>query len=243
MTLKINSEIGKLKAAMMQPPGKEIQRLTPSNMKSLLWDNLPWAARAAEEHQAYVKTMHDQGIKVHIMSDLLKEVIKDGQLRRELIDKSVAYESGRLSEQTLETMRRYMVEADDNELIDIFTGGMPKTELYRRTHEVALEDLADPANEFCMTPMTNIGWPRDPAVVIGNGVAFSVMYGRAKAYACDVAVWVTNKAMELMGSYGYSFDYNVEKYLRDVKILQLWLGGPQRADLDTAHGHYKFEWS
>jgi alkylation response protein AidB-like acyl-CoA dehydrogenase len=64
----------------------------------------------------------------------------------------------------------------------------------------------------------------------------------AKAYACDVSIWVTNKTMELMGSYGYSFDYNVEKYLRDVKILQLWLGGPQRAFLDAALGYYKFEW-
>ena len=62
------------------------------------------------EHQAYVKTMRDQGIKVYIMSDLLKEVIKDERLRRELIVKSVAYESGRLSAQTLEAMRRYMAE-------------------------------------------------------------------------------------------------------------------------------------
>lgn len=41
MIFKVNSEIGKLKAVMMQPPGKEIERLTPSNMKSLLWDNIP----------------------------------------------------------------------------------------------------------------------------------------------------------------------------------------------------------
>ncbi len=64
----------------------------------------------------------------------------------------------------------------------------------------------------------------------------------AKAYACDVTLWVANKAMELMGSYGFAFDYDVEKYLRDVKILQLWLGGPQRAILDTALGYYQFEW-
>jgi alkylation response protein AidB-like acyl-CoA dehydrogenase len=64
----------------------------------------------------------------------------------------------------------------------------------------------------------------------------------AKAYVCDVSIWVAHKAMELMGSYGYCFDYNVEKYLRDVKILQLWLGGPQRALLDAALGYYKFEW-
>ena len=64
----------------------------------------------------------------------------------------------------------------------------------------------------------------------------------AKQYACEVTLWVANKAMELMGSYGYAFEYNLEKYLRDVKILQLWLGGPQRALLDTALGYYDFEW-
>jgi len=64
----------------------------------------------------------------------------------------------------------------------------------------------------------------------------------AKAYICEITLWVANKAMELMGSYGFTFDYDVEKYLRDVKILQLWLGGPQRAILDTALGYYKFEW-
>ena len=64
----------------------------------------------------------------------------------------------------------------------------------------------------------------------------------AKAYVCDITLWVTNKAMELMGSYGFAFNYDVEKYLRDVKILQLWLGGPQRAILDTALGYYQFEW-
>ena len=64
----------------------------------------------------------------------------------------------------------------------------------------------------------------------------------AKQYACEVSIWVTNKTMELMGAYGYCFDYHVEKYLRDVKIAQLWLGGPQRALLDTALGYYDFEW-
>ena len=65
----------------------------------------------------------------------------------------------------------------------------------------------------------------------------------AKAYACSATEWVTHQAMELMGSYGYAFDYNVEKYLRDVKILNLWLGGPHRAMLDSALGYYSFEWS
>ena len=180
MKIQVNSEIGKLRAVMMQRPGKEITRLTPLNMKSLLWDNVPWPGRAAEEHQAYVETLKNLGIKVYIMSDLLKDVLKDDTLRKELITKSIAYESRRLSPQTLEAMQRYMENVDIDELIDIFTGGIRKEELYNKTYEVSLQDLSDTENEFCLTSMTNIGWSRDPAAAIGNGIAFSVMYGRAR---------------------------------------------------------------
>jgi alkylation response protein AidB-like acyl-CoA dehydrogenase len=61
----------------------------------------------------------------------------------------------------------------------------------------------------------------------------------AKAYACDVAVMVTNKAMELMGSYGYMREFDVEKYWRDCKEVQLWLGGAQLARLDVVRGYYE----
>ncbi len=32
---------------------------------------------------------------------------------------------------------------------------------------------------------------------------------------------VCNKAMELMGSYGYSREYHVEKYMRDSTIIKI----------------------
>jgi alkylation response protein AidB-like acyl-CoA dehydrogenase len=63
----------------------------------------------------------------------------------------------------------------------------------------------------------------------------------AKVYACDVTERVCNKAMELMGSYGYAREFHVEKYLRDSKIIQLWEGGPQLARLDTARSYYSME--
>ena len=61
----------------------------------------------------------------------------------------------------------------------------------------------------------------------------------AKVYASDVAIMVTNKAMELMGSYGYMREFDVEKYWRDCKEIQLWLGGAQLARLDVARGYYE----
>jgi alkylation response protein AidB-like acyl-CoA dehydrogenase len=61
-----------------------------------------------------------------------------------------------------------------------------------------------------------------------------------KVYACDVTEMVCNRAMELMGSYGYAREYHVEKYLRDSKIIQLWLGGSQLGRLDVAQAYYPY---
>jgi len=60
----------------------------------------------------------------------------------------------------------------------------------------------------------------------------------AKVYAADVAVTVTNRAMELMGSYGYVRDCDVEKYWRDCKIIQLWEGGAQLGRFDVCRAYY-----
>jgi alkylation response protein AidB-like acyl-CoA dehydrogenase len=62
----------------------------------------------------------------------------------------------------------------------------------------------------------------------------------AKVHACDVTEMVCNRAMDLMGSYGYVREYHVEKYLRDSKIIQLWLGGNHLARLDVAQSYYPY---
>jgi len=52
------------------------------------------------------------------------------------------------------------------------------------------------------------------------------------------------KPGELMGSYGCAYDFYIEKYMRDYKIIQMALGGVQRDILDVAQGLYgPFKWS
>jgi alkylation response protein AidB-like acyl-CoA dehydrogenase len=51
-------------------------------------------------------------------------------------------------------------------------------------------------------------------------------------------VMVTNRAMELMGSYGYVRECHVEKYWRDCKIIQLWEGGAQLGRFDVCRAYY-----
>lgn len=60
----------------------------------------------------------------------------------------------------------------------------------------------------------------------------------SKVFATKMAIEVMQVAMELMGAYGYSPEYLVEKYLRDFMIIRLWLGGAQLGLLDAARGHY-----
>ena len=62
----------------------------------------------------------------------------------------------------------------------------------------------------------------------------------SKVFCCDMAVDATNKAMELMGSYGGAVDYHTEKYWRDNKIIQLWEGGAQLGRMDVIRGYYDY---
>ncbi|MGC0142018.1 acyl-CoA dehydrogenase family protein [Pseudactinotalea sp. Z1732] len=49
----------------------------------------------------------------------------------------------------------------------------------------------------------------------------------AKAFASDVAMEVTTDAVQLLGGYGYTRDYPVERMMRDAKITQIYEGTNQ----------------
>uniref|UniRef100_A0A7C2P0H3 Acyl-CoA dehydrogenase n=1 Tax=candidate division WOR-3 bacterium TaxID=2052148 RepID=A0A7C2P0H3_UNCW3 len=64
----------------------------------------------------------------------------------------------------------------------------------------------------------------------------------ARLMAGKMVMDVLNRVMEFMGAYGYCFDCQVEKFLRDAKILVQGMGGPQRDALDSIRRFYSFEW-
>ena len=49
----------------------------------------------------------------------------------------------------------------------------------------------------------------------------------AKCFASDVAMEVTTDAVQLLGGYGYTHDYPVERMMRDAKITQIYEGTNQ----------------
>lgn len=57
-----------------------------------------------------------------------------------------------------------------------------------------------------------------------NGMPYSKESAMAKLYASEVAMWVTTKAVQIHGGYGYSREYPVERMMRDAKITEIYEG-------------------
>jgi len=46
----------------------------------------------------------------------------------------------------------------------------------------------------------------------------------AKLFSSETAMWVTTEAIQVLGGYGYIKEYNVERFFRDAKILEIGEG-------------------
>ena len=94
-------------------------------------------------------------------------------------------------------------------------GGYP---LYK--HELASAMLFDMETKIHISRLL---WQR--AAWVNMTTEGNIHYAHmAKVFATDSAMDIATNAVELMGSYGYSKEYATEKIMRDVKIIQIYIG-------------------
>ena len=62
MPFHVDSEVGRLHQVIVHKPGLELTRLTPQNVDDLLFDDVMWAQRAREEHDAFVMKLEAKGV-------------------------------------------------------------------------------------------------------------------------------------------------------------------------------------
>jgi len=119
------------------------------------------------------------------------------------------------------------------------SGGKPV-----REWSLAAGILADMAIQIELSrgAVYNLSWMMDNPEAYGPPFTPPMIMkaSATKIFSADAAVWVANKAAELMGSNGISPEYHLEKYLRDAKITQLWLGGQQVSRYRVVRGHYDY---
>ena len=78
----VASEVGTLATVILHRPGSELLRLTPRNNDELLFDGVPWVARAQAEHDAFAATLRGRGVEVLYVRELLEQTLARRRWRR-----------------------------------------------------------------------------------------------------------------------------------------------------------------
>ena len=80
--------------------------------------------------------------------------------------------------------------------------------------------LADMATELDAARLLTwkAAWVKD------RGRRYTLEAAQAKLFASEMAQRVTNKALQIHGGYGYTREYNVERYFRDARITEIYEG-------------------
>jgi butyryl-CoA dehydrogenase len=71
------------------------------------------------------------------------------------------------------------------------------------------------------------------------GMRYSLESAAAKLKASEVASFCANKCLQIHGGYGYTEDFNAERYLRDAKITEIYEGTSEIQRLVISRGLLK----
>ncbi len=69
---------------------------------------------------------------------------------------------------------------------------------------------------------------------VDNGQLEPALNAMAKYYAGETAVWVADKALQMHGGYGYIDEYDVQRFYRDAKILEIYEGAKEAEKMTIA---------
>ena len=153
MSLKVTSEIGKLKSVLVHLPGPEIDRMVPSMMEELLFDDILYGNRAREEHRRFQQVLGYVADEVLEVQDLLEEVLEVPEQRGAILD-------------DLGTILSW--DADMNNRLRDLTAEQLASALIAGIEKPA-PDIASAASElYWLPPIPNYFFQRDPLVVVGE---------------------------------------------------------------------------
>jgi arginine deiminase len=162
----VDSEVGQLGTVLLHRPGRELMRLTPRNNDSLLFDAIPWVARAQEEHDIFAAALRERGVEVLYLDALLTDVLAIPEARAELTGAAVA--DVRLGDVLRRRVGDYLARLDPPGLAAVLIAGLAHEEL--RTGGGLVYQLMD-REAFVIDPLPNLLFTRDSSAWIRDQVA------------------------------------------------------------------------
>lgn len=172
MPFSVNSEVGQLRQAIVHRPSLELSRLTPDNIGELLFDDVMWASKAKEEHDAFAEALRDKGVQVHYYGQLLAETLELPEGRAFVLDRVCTPEQ--LGVSLVEPVRQLLEDLDGRELAEYLVGGILKADLHP-LHVHSLKWYMLQADDFILAPLPNHLFQRDNSCWIYDGVTVNPM--------------------------------------------------------------------
>ncbi len=171
-TLGVHSEVGQLRQAIVHRPGLELSRLTPSNCEALLFDDVLWASKAREEHNAFAESLHDRGVTVHHFDVLLAETLAVPAARAFVLDRLCTPEL--VGPMLAGPLRALADDADGPTLAELLIGGVTRSDLSPlRARSLRWQTLT--LDDFVLAPLPNTLFQRDNSAWIYDGVTINPM--------------------------------------------------------------------
>jgi len=171
-----DSEVGRLRTVMLHRPGHELKRLTPRNNDRLLFDGIPWVARAQEEHDAFAEALRSRDVEVLYLTDLLTETLQDEIARNHAI--TAALSGLHLGDTLRAYLARFLHDATPEELTAYLTAGIRNDEV--RGGFGLVTSLLSPY-DFLVDPLPNLLFTRDSSVWVRDRVAVTSLAMPARA--------------------------------------------------------------
>ncbi|WP_067802826.1 arginine deiminase [Actinomadura formosensis] len=163
---RVTSEVGRLRTVLLHRPGAELKRLTPRNTDKLLFDAIPWAARAQEEHDAFAEALRSRDVEVLYLTELLQDALEYEEAREQAITDATT--DLRLGDQLRRVVKEYLRALDPEDLSHTLIAGLAHEEL-KAGHGLVyrLMDRLD----FIIDPLPSLLFTRDNSTWIGDRVA------------------------------------------------------------------------
>ncbi|MCU1453206.1 MAG: arginine deiminase [Acidimicrobiales bacterium] len=169
--LGVHSEVGQLRQAILHRPGIELARLTPDNVNELLFDDILWAKRAREEHDAFADALREKGVRVHYFEQLLAESLDQPDGRSYVLDRLCTPEA--VGPGLVDPLREMFDDLDGATLATKLIGGVLRRELQPQRSSLRWSTLAP--DDFVLTPLPNHLFPRDNSCWVYGGLTVNPM--------------------------------------------------------------------
>ena len=170
-TFHVDSEVGTLRTVLLHRPDLELRRLTPTNVDSLLFDDVLWVKRARQEHDAFADTLRDEGVEVLLLTELLGETLADDKAKAWLLERAIT--EARVGPSLAGPLTDWLAGLDPDVLAIHLIGGATRAELPFTGRGLRGQTMR--AGDFVLPPLPNHLFTRDTSAWVYGGVSINPM--------------------------------------------------------------------